>query len=197
MVSFATEAEPCNHLFKEDTYDNLTQKNCVGCGEALPIPAAEQISLYKLQNAFSGRAITHMIFGKKSDYSAELATAAGIGVSFDMQSVRAYIVDSTMYVLSEDDSAMSINNLAFGFANNSSLVSIDFGNIVDISNVINAASALSNAERLEEIKGISNWRGESIVDMSHMFAFCTSLKSLDLSNLVAENCTDMTEMFRD
>ena len=48
---------------------------------------------------------------------------------------------------------------------------------------------------LATINGITEWDTSNVTDMSRMFFGCTSLKSLDLSNLDTSNVTNMSWMF--
>ena len=49
--------------------------------------------------------------------------------------------------------------------------------------------------RLESIEGMENLNTENTEDMSYMFAFCSSLTNLDLSNWDVSNVTDINYMF--
>ena len=49
--------------------------------------------------------------------------------------------------------------------------------------------------RLESIEGMENLNTENTEDMSYMFASCSSLTNLDLSNWDVSNVTDINYMF--
>ena len=49
--------------------------------------------------------------------------------------------------------------------------------------------------KLKTISGISNLNTSEVTDMSYMFAFCSSLTSLDVSNFNTSDVTDMSFMF--
>jgi surface protein len=53
-----------------------------------------------------------------------------------------------------------------------------------------------NCENLTEIQGIENLNTDEVTNMSNMFAFCESLKRLDLSNFNTAKVTDMSGMFQ-
>ena len=50
-------------------------------------------------------------------------------------------------------------------------------------------------ENLTTIEGIEYFNTENVTNMRYMFGYCTSLKSLDLTNFNTENVTDMYYMF--
>ena len=50
-------------------------------------------------------------------------------------------------------------------------------------------------ENLTTIEGFEYFNTENVTNMRHMFGYCTSLKSLDLTNFNTENVTDMYYMF--
>ena len=50
-------------------------------------------------------------------------------------------------------------------------------------------------ENLTTIEGIEYFNTENVTNMRYMFGWCTSLKSLDLTNFNTENVTDMYYMF--
>lgn len=55
----------------------------------------------------------------------------------------------------------------------------------------------SGCESLESIEGIRDWQLTNMEYVAYMFANCSSLKSLNLSNWNTSNIIDMSNMFRD
>lgn len=53
----------------------------------------------------------------------------------------------------------------------------------------------SSCSSLKTVEGLANLNTEAVTDMSSMFYYCTSLKSLDLSTFNTANVTDMSGMF--
>ncbi len=50
-------------------------------------------------------------------------------------------------------------------------------------------------ENLTKIKGIENLNTSKVTDMSRMFGYCESLKSIDVSNFDTSNVTNISTMF--
>lgn len=195
LGSFATETEPCNHLFEDNTYYLFSQKNCVNCGEPLPLPPASQIRYDKLKNNIS-QDITHIIFGNYANYQS-IVSGEGVGLSFDETSVKGFAVGTTYYVLNmnPDEPMMTINTLAYIFESRRNLKSVDFANLLDISYVYSAQGTFYVCSSLEEVLGISNWDSDRLLSINKMFYNCSKLTSIDLSALKMTNVTDMSSAF--
>ena len=61
--------------------------------------------------------------------------------------------------------------------------------------IYTTASWFEKKSHLISIKGLNNLITENVTDMSNMFRGCSSLRSLDLSNFNTENVEDMSNMF--
>ncbi len=68
-----------------------------------------------------------------------------------------------------------------------------FANCHDITSTAYWFESFSN---LEEIIGLNKLNTENVTDMKHMFIWCSSLTSLDLSNFNTANVIDMSHMFQ-
>lgn len=84
-----------------------------------------------------------------------------------------------------DSYASSITTVVFdnSFANNTTLTS--------------TAYWLGGLSNLSTISGLENLNTSTVTSMSHMFADCSVLTSIDLSSFNTQNVTDMSYMFRD
>ena len=74
------------------------------------------------------------------------------------------------------------------------MVSVDFANCVDTSNVINIRSMFSYCESLKELD-MSMFDTSKVTNMRGMFYGCSSLKKLDISRFDTSMVTNMTGMF--
>ena len=68
--------------------------------------------------------------------------------------------------------------------------------LIGINNIINASHMFYGCKSLKSLSDISKWNTNNVTDMSYMFSWCTSLKSLpDISEWDTNNVTDMSYMF--
>ena len=78
----------------------------------------------------------------------------------------------------------------------SNLISINFNNNFNTSNVTGMSSMFSKCSSLTSLD-LSSFNTSNVTVMNSMFRDCSSLTSLDLSNFNTSNVTDMSSMFRD
>ena len=76
----------------------------------------------------------------------------------------------------------------------SSIEQIDFGEGFNTANVTNMTYMFAYCNSLRNID-LSNFNTENVTNMSYMFADCNNLTSLDLSGFNTTNVTDMSWMF--
>ena len=76
----------------------------------------------------------------------------------------------------------------------SNLISINFNNNFNTSNVTSMSGMFYYCEKLTDLD-ISNFNTAKVIRMSKMFSFCLKLTSLDLSSFNTSNVTDMNAMF--
>ncbi len=78
----------------------------------------------------------------------------------------------------------------------SSVESIQFGDHIDTSQVVNMRGMFQNCSNLKTLD-LSKLNTSNVVDMAHMFEGCSNLESLDLSSFDTSKVSDMTDMFKD
>ena len=76
----------------------------------------------------------------------------------------------------------------------SNLISINFNNNFNTSNVTNMFRMFYDCESLTSLD-LSSFNTSNVTDMSYMFSWCSSLTSLDLSSFNTANVTNMEGMF--
>ena len=83
----------------------------------------------------------------------------------------------------------------YGFANDiSNLISINFNDIFNTSNVTNMEGMFNSCSSLTSLD-LSRFNTSNVANMENMFSGCSSLLSLDLSSFNTANVTDMSGMF--
>ena len=75
------------------------------------------------------------------------------------------------------------------------VTSINLSNLKIIPN--NLKGMFSGCYYLEKIEGLSRLNTSEVTDMSEMFAFCSHLSEIDLSNFDTSSVKDMSHMFYD
>ena len=80
------------------------------------------------------------------------------------------------------------------FGGKGHLRTIDFGSGFNTSNVTNMGHMFYYCESLTSLD-LSNFNTSNVTNMSHMFEYCHNLTSLDLSNFNTSNVTNMSYMF--
>ena len=92
---------------------------------------------------------------------------------------------------------LNTNNLETNkmmFYNISNLISINFTNLFDTSNILNMKGMFKDCLNLN-ILNISVFNTNKVTDFSFMFDNCTSLTSIDLSSINPKNAYDISYMF--
>ena len=87
-----------------------------------------------------------------------------------------------------------VENIGAMFAYCTSLTSLNLSNF-DISNASIAGNMFDHCSNLTEILGLDKFNTSKVESMRAMFAYCTSLTSLDLSSFDTNNVTYMDHMF--
>ena len=92
---------------------------------------------------------------------------------------------------------LNTNNLETNkmmFYNISNLISINFTNLFDTSNILNMKGMFKDCFNLKSLN-ISVFITSKVTDFSYMFDNCTSLTSIDLSSINPKNAYDISYMF--
>ena len=136
--------------------------------------------------------IKHIVF-KVNNYIPD-----EFGVSFDVSmtlngSVKAYIVNDTLYISSINDILYAPSNMKYFFKDFTNLVDIDFTNL-NTNDVINMSYLFQGDSSLNSIN-FSNINTSKVTNMSLMFSNCVSLTTIDMSNLNLSSLTNMSLMF--
>ena len=104
-------------------------------------------------------------------------------------------LDGTTWRVSTSASMINANpNSSKMFHNANNLVTIDFGNSFNTSNVTYMLWMFHTCSSLTSLD-LSNFNPANVWDMQGMFANCSNLTSLDLSNFNTANVTNMQWMF--
>lgn len=108
-------------------------------------------------------------------------------------SILAYVNDGTLYITSQTIIKLKPDSHAmfFGF---STVREIDFGSMVDTSDVTSMVCMFQDCSSLTELD-LSGWETSQVMDMKHMFNCCKNLTKLDISNWDTSNVTNMQSMF--
>ena len=80
------------------------------------------------------------------------------------------------------------------FPGSNNIISIDFGDNIDTSNVTNMSGMFYGSSLLASLD-LSSFNTSKVTNMSNMFFNCSSLVSLDLSSFDTSNVADMSSMF--
>ena len=83
---------------------------------------------------------------------------------------------------------------SYMFPGSSNIISIDFGDNIDTSNVTNMSGMFYSSSFLASLD-LSIFDTSNVADMSNMFFNCSSLVLLDLSSFDTSNVADMSSMF--
>ena len=78
---------------------------------------------------------------------------------------------------------------------NANVTKVVFDSSFDNASPTTTSHWFMGMRRLESITGLNYLRTFSVTDMSYMFAYCSSLTSLDLRAIYTYNVTDMRNMF--
>ena len=122
----------------------------------------------------------------------------------DSNKVYGYLLDSgevdsssnilyNLYIVSKYEIYAPIQCYSM-FNEFSNLVSIEFNNNFNTSNVINMSYMFNNCKAITTLD-LSNFDTINVIYMDWMFSNCTSLTSLNLSNFNTSNVTNMGVMF--
>ncbi len=118
----------------------------------------------------------------------------------DMRSMFANCVSLTTLDLSAFDTG-KVTNMSRMFAN-SEMISYTSGGILGNSELLDQGSSSSertssvtSTSSLTEIKFSDKFVTNNVTDMSYMFALCSNLTTLDLSNFDTSKVTNMSRMF--
>ena len=88
------------------------------------------------------------------------------------------------------------NDLSSLFEGITSMISISFSPYFNTSNVVDMSHMFAHCYSLESIN-LSNFDTSKVTDMSYMFYLCHYLTSINLSNFNTSNLVDMNHMFVD
>ena len=140
----------------------------------------------------------HLLYGEVVDPSQPLPT---IQLYNDNSNVKTYTptldtVNNTFYI---DDwgTLPTFNTLADNFlTNKSNIKTITMLKGLDMSNVTNMSLMFAECSSLTSLD-VSNFNTSNVIYMNSIFAGCSSLTSLDISNFNTSNVTDMAAMFGD
>ena len=83
---------------------------------------------------------------------------------------------------------------SYMFPGSNNIISIDFGDNIDTSNVTDMSCMFYGSPFLA-LLDLSNFNTSKVTNMNNMFVNCSSLVSLDLSSFDTSNVTDISEMF--
>ena len=86
------------------------------------------------------------------------------------------------------------NSMKAMFKNCSNLENLDLSNF-NTSKVTNMAQMFKGCYKLKEIKGIEKFNTNNVNNMKEMFNLYTNLESLDLSNCIISNTTNIEYIF--
>ncbi|MBQ8770741.1 MAG: BspA family leucine-rich repeat surface protein [Bacteroides sp.] len=102
--------------------------------------------------------------------------------------------DAEVFMFHADCKEMFLGKVAFDDTKLASIVSIDFNNCVNTSNVQSMEKMFYNCKALTSLN-LSNFDTSNVTTMKNMFQFCGELETLDLSNFVTSKLTNMNQMF--
>ena len=140
----------------------------------------------------------HLLYGEVVDPSQPLPT---IQLYNDNSNVKTYTptldtVNNTFYI-NDWGTVPTFNTLADKFlTNKSNIKTITMLKDLDTSNVTNMSLMFAECSALTQLD-VSNFNTSNVIYMNSIFAGCSSLTSLDISNFNTSNVTDMAAMFGD
>ena len=102
--------------------------------------------------------------------------------------------DAEVFMFNADCSKMFLGREGPNFTKLASIVSIDFNNCVNTSNVQSMEKMFSNCKALTSLD-LSNFDPSNVTTMKDMFQSCGELETLYLSNFVTSKLTNMNQMF--
>ena len=102
--------------------------------------------------------------------------------------------DAEVFMFHADCKEMFLGIVAFDDTKLASIVSIDFNNCVNTSNVQSMEKMFYNCKALTSL-GLSSFDTSNVMNMKSMFYGCSSLASLDLSKFDTSSVTIMNAMF--
>ena len=102
--------------------------------------------------------------------------------------------NAEVFMFHADCKEMFLGKVAFDDTKLASIVSIDFNNCVNTSNVQSMEKMFYNCKALTSLN-LSNFDTSNVTTMKNMFQFCGELETLDLSNFVTSKLTNMNQMF--
>jgi surface protein len=108
--------------------------------------------------------------------------------------IYGYIDGNVWHVCTAADAINANSNCSSMFNSKSPLTSIDFGSDFNTSNVTDMHHMFCFCESLTSLN-LSNFNTSNVKYMYTMFYSCESLTNLDVSNFNTANVTDMSEMF--
>lgn len=137
--------------------------------------------------------ITNIIFGSKTDYASNISSATNVQdvSAYQNGSIKRYLVGTTIYVLSEYDEEMFMNenstSLFSGFSSATNFVfnDINTGHTFMMNNMFEGCSSLINLD-------LSSFDTSNVVKMDEMFLNCSSLETLNIQNFDTTNNVSAT-----
>ena len=102
--------------------------------------------------------------------------------------------DAEVFMFHADCKGMFLGKDGPNYTKLASIVSIDFNNCVNTSNVQSMENMFYYCKALTSLD-LSNFDTSNVTTMQSMFLSCGKLETLDLSNFVTSKLTDMTKMF--
>ena len=164
---------------------------------------ADKLSQSELKNYSDDKNTPLYVFGTKLQRSWVIAIdfadnlskkpSGGWDISKNQDgSVYVWLDNLTLHIAANGKIAPeSCEDLFFGYSN---LISVDFNDAFDTSEVTTMNAMFYDCERLKTID-LSNFNTSNVTDMRYMFFGCKSLEKIDVSSFDTSNVTDMGYMF--
>ena len=179
------ELTKSNVALRHNTYTTVT----LNVDQLTQILAAELVDGWTFNQAIPDNA-TAVVF----EYNSSVPSGTLLSTSSSPVPIYGNLDGTTWRVSTSASMIYALYNCAGMFKGKSNLVSIDFGDGFNSSNVTLMNSMFMNCSRLMYLN-LSSFNTEYVTDMFQMFCYCGSLTSLDLSNFNTENVTIMGSMF--
>lgn len=177
----------------EYTFDNTIDDNCLpafkGVGEIEISDVVEENITTRIINVEESGLPTEISFnGKTALLSVGFAEMKNVTSMFNMFNgcKNLTAIDTSTWVTDK------VSSLAYSFQNCPLLTELDF-TFNNFDNVNTAVYAFYLCRDLVSVKGLS--LSEQLTNITNMFGGCSSLKSLDLSNINTSNVTRMSSLF--
>ena len=179
------ELTKSNVALRHNTYTTVT----LNVNQLTQILAAELVDGRTFNGATPNNA-TAVVF----EYNSSVSSGTLLSTSNSPVPIYGNL-DGTTWRVSTSASMINANpNSSEMFHDANNLVTIDFGNSFNTSNVTDMRWMFHTCSSLTSLD-LSNFSTANVTDMGVMFGYCSSLTSLDLSNFNTANVTNMWYMF--